>query len=308
MGAKYLSRKLLLLLPTVLGVATLVFLMRPLIPGDPVDFMLGESALAVDKAALRHEFHLDRPLIEQYGFFIGGLAKGDLGRSIMSGRPVTALIAERLPNTLVLALAAALIAVLVALPLGVAAAARPYSWIDNASVFFALIGVSMPNFWLGPLLILLFSIQLGWLPVSGRGGPLHLVLPALTLGLAMAGILTRLTRATMLEAVREDYIRTARAKGLPERAVFFKHALRNALIPVVTMLGLQLGALLAGSIITETIFAWPGLGRLIIQAVNARDFPLLQGCVMTIAVGYTLINLATEVVYAIIDPRIRFGP
>jgi len=286
-------------------VVTLVFLMRPLIPGDPVDFMLGETARSVDKDALRHEFHLDRPLLEQYGLFMSGLARGDLGRSIMSGRPVTALIVERLPNTLELAVAAALIAVLVALPLGVLAAARQYSWVDNASTLFALIGVSMPNFWLGPLLVILFSIQLGWLPVSGRGGPLHLILPALTLGLGMAGILTRLTRATMVEAIREDYVRTARAKGLPERVVFFKHALRNGLIPVVTLLGLQLGALLAGSIVTETIFAWPGLGRLVIQAVNARDFPLLQGCVMTIAAGYMVVNLATDVVYALIDPRIR---
>lgn len=301
----YLRRRLLLLLPTMLGVVTLVFLMRPLIPGDPVDFMLGETARSVDKDALRHEFHLDRPLLEQYGLFMSGLARGDLGRSIMSGRPVTALIVERLPNTLELAVAAALIAVLVALPLGVLAAARQYSWVDNASTLFALIGVSMPNFWLGPLLVILFSIQLGWLPVSGRGGPLHLILPALTLGLGMAGILTRLTRATMVEAIREDYVRTARAKGLPERVVFFKHALRNGLIPVVTLLGLQLGALLAGSIVTETIFAWPGLGRLVIQAVNARDFPLLQGCVMTIAAGYMVVNLATDVVYALIDPRIR---
>jgi peptide/nickel transport system permease protein len=304
MGA-FLRRKLLLLLPTMLGVVTLVFLMRPLIPGDPVEFMLGETARSVDKDALRHEFHLDRPLLEQYGLFLSGLAKGDLGRSIMTGRPVAASIAERLPNTLQLALAAALIAVLIALPLGVLAAAKQYSWIDHTSVFFALLGVSLPNFWLGPLLILLFSIQLGWLPVSGRGGPLHLILPALTLGLAMAGILTRLTRATMLEAIREDYIRTARAKGLPERLVFFKHALRNGLIPVVTLLGLQLGALLAGSIVTETIFAWPGLGRLVIQAVGARDFPLLQGCVMTIAAGYMIVNLLTDLVYAFIDPRLR---
>lgn len=301
----FLRRRLLLLVPTMLGVATLVFLMRPLIPGDPVEFMLGETARAVDKEALRHEFNLDRPLLEQYGLFLAGLARGDMGRSIMTGRPVAELIAERLPNTLQLALAAALIAVAIALPLGVLAAARQYSWADNASVLFALVGVSMPNFWLGPLLILLFSIELGWLPVSGRGGPLHLILPALTLGLAMAGILTRLTRATMVETIREDYIRTARAKGLPERLVFFKHALRNGLIPVVTLLGLQLGALLAGSIVTETIFAWPGLGRLVIQAVGARDFPLLQGCVMTIAAGYVTVNLLTDIVYAFIDPRIR---
>ncbi len=301
----FLRRRLLLLAPTLLGVVTLVFLMRPAVPGDPVDFMLGETARGVDKAALRAEYHLDRPLIEQYGLFLSGLAHGDLGRSIMSGRPVAALIAERLPNTLQLALAAAAIAVLVAVPLGVLAAARQHSWVDNASVLFALLGVSMPNFWLGPLLIILFSIQLGWLPVSGRGGPESLVLPALTLGLAMAGLLTRLTRATMVETLREEFVRTARAKGLPERLVFFKHALRAGLIPVVTLLGLQLGALLAGSIVTETIFAWPGLGRLIIQAVNARDFPLLQGCVMTIAVGYMIVNLLTDVVYTILDPRIR---
>jgi len=232
---------------------------------------------------------------------------GDLGRSIHSREPVSALIARRFPATLLLTLAAMLVAVFIAIPVGVVSATKQYSLIDNLSMFFALLGISMPNFWLGPLLILLFSIRLGWLPVSGMGGLEHLVLPAITLGTALAAILTRMTRAGLLEVIREQYIVTARAKGLAERKVLYKHALKNALIPVITILGLQFGALLSGSIITETIFSWPGIGRLVIQAVNRRDYPLVQGCVLVIALSYVLVNLATDLFYNVADPRIRVG-
>lgn len=305
--AHYFLKKLILLVPTVLGVLTLVFLLRPLIPGDPIDFMLGETALAADRATLREAFNLDRPIHEQYIIFLKKALQGDLGYSIHARRPVVKMIAERLPATAELTLAATLVAVLIAVPAGILSATRKDSWVDNGAMLFAMLGVAMPNFWLGPLLIILFSIHLGWFPVSGYGGLLHLVLPALTLGTAMSAILTRMTRSSMLEVMKEDYITMARAKGLAEGVVILKHALRNACIPIVTLVGLQLGGLLAGSIITETIFSWPGIGRLTITAINSRDFPLLQGCVITISFSYILINVLTDLVYACSDPRIRLG-
>ena len=301
----FLVKRLLLLIPTVLGVVTLVFLLRPLIPGDPIDFMIGENALPADREALRAMYDLDKPLPVQYAKFIGRLAKGDLGRSIHSRRPVMTLIAERYPATLLLAGTAMLAAVLLAVPLGVAAAVRKDTVVDRASMLAALLGVSMPNFWLGPLLIILFSIHLGWLPVSGMDQPLGVILPAVTLGASMAAILTRMTRSSLLETIREDYVTTARAKGLGPYRVIFKHALKNAVIPVLTLIGLQFGALLAGSIITEAIFSWPGIGSLMITAITSRDFPLLQGLVMTIALSYVVVNLVTDICYALADPRIR---
>jgi len=303
----FAAKRLLLLIPTILGVVTLVFLLRPLIPGDPIDYMLGENALAADRAALRAQYGLDRSIPEQYLLFLGNLVKGDLGRSIHARRPVFDMILERYPATLLLAAAAMIVALLVALPAGLAAAVKKDTWIDNLSMFGALLGISLPNFWLGPLLILLFSIQLGWLPVSGLDGPLSLILPAVTLGTAMAAILTRMTRSSLLEVIREDYVTTARAKGLSERRVILKHAFKNAVIPILTLVGLQFGGLLAGSIITETIFSWPGLGSLMITAIYSRDFPLLQGAVMTISLSYVLINLLTDLLYGLADPRIRLG-
>jgi len=303
----YIIKRILLLIPIVLGVVTLVFFLVHLIPGDPVEVMLGEQAQAADKELLRHELHLDRPLMVQYRIYLAGLIRGDLGRSIHSREPVSSLIARRFPATLLLTLAAMLVAIIIAVPIGIISATQQYSLVDNLSMFFALLGISMPNFWLGPLLILLFSIQLGWLPVSGMGGVEHLILPAVTLGTALAAILTRMTRAGILEVIREQYIVTARAKGLAERKVLYKHALKNALIPVITILGLQFGALLSGSIITETIFSWPGIGRLVIQAVNQRDYPLVQGCVLAIALSYVLVNLVTDLFYSVADPRIRIG-
>lgn len=296
----------MLLIPVVLGVVTFVFFIIHLIPGDPVDLMLGETAREAEKAALTHRLGLDEPLSEQYLRFLGGLLSGDMGNSLRSGEPVAKIIARRLPATLQLGAAAMILALLIALPAGVISATRQYSAWDHGSMFLALFGVSMPNFWLGPILIIIFSLQLGWLPVSGKGGFLHLILPAVTLGTALAAILTRMTRSNLLETLGEEYVRTARAKGLKERAVIWKHALGNALIPLITVLGLQIGVLLSGSIITETIFAWPGVGRLTVEAIWMRDYPVVQGAVLVIAMGYVLVNLAVDVLYAAVDPRIRF--
>jgi peptide/nickel transport system permease protein len=302
----YLARRLLLALPVVLGVVTLVFLLIHLIPGDPVEIMLGESALPADRDALREALGLDRPIPEQYGSFLWGLCRGDLGVSLQQRRPVTALIREHYPATLELTLAAMLISLLIALPAGILSGIRQYSVLDHSTMFLALLGVSMPNFWLGPLLIWVFSIQLGWFPVSGKGGLAHLVLPAVTLGASMAAIVARMTRSSVLEVLREDYVMTARAKGLSEARVILKHVLRNAMLPVLTVVGLQFGALLAGSIITETIFSWPGLGTLMVKAIQTRDYPVVQGCVLIIALSYVLVNLLTDLLYGVIDPRIRY--
>jgi peptide/nickel transport system permease protein len=299
------GRRLVLLVPTLLGVATLVFAFLHLVPGDPVEIMLGESAAAADVAALRHDLGLDRPLPAQYVRFIARAVRGDLGRSIAFHEPVARVIADRYPATLELAATALALALLLALPLGVAAAVRPRSAVDRLARLASLAGVCLPSFWFGPVLILVFSLRLGWLPTSGRGAPGSLVLPAATLALGMAAILVRLTRASMLAALREDWVRTARAKGAPPWRVLAVHALRNALMPVTTVAGLQAGALLAGAIITETIFAWPGLGRLVVEAIDARDYPLVQGCVLAIGVTYVAVNTATDLLQGAIDPRLR---
>lgn len=303
---RYILRRIGLLVPVVIGVVTMVFLIVHFIPGDPVEIMLGEQAQAVDKETLRRQMGLDKPLHVQYVDFLARLARGDLGRSLHTKRPVLESIVRRLPATLELALAAMVVALVLAIPLGLLSAYKKDTVVDQGSMLFALLGISMPNFWLGPLLIIVFSLKLGWLPVSGRGSLAHIVLPAITLGTAMAAILTRMTRASMLDVIQSDYITTARAKGVRESRVVLKHAFRNALIPVVTIVGLQIGGLLAGSIITETIFAWPGIGRLAIQAINARDYPLVQGCVLVIALGYVLVNFLTDLLYGFIDPRIRY--
>jgi peptide/nickel transport system permease protein len=303
---RFLLHRILLLLPTLFGAVTLVFILIHAVPGDPVEAMLGETASSADKAALARELGLDQPVLTQYIRFLGDLAKGDLGRSLYNQGSVSALIATRIPATLELTLAAMAIALLIAFPLGILAARRRGSGADRFALLFSLFGLAVPNFWLGPLLMIAFSIQLGWLPVSGRGGAAHLLLPALTLGMAMAAILTRMIRSGLIETMHEDYIRTARAKGLDERRVWLKHALRNSLISVVTIVGLQFGALLAGSIVTESIFSWPGIGRLTLQAIQTRDYPLVQGCVLTIAFSYLAVNLATDIIYRIIDPRITY--
>jgi len=307
MAFNYVLKRILWLFPIVLGVITLVFFLIHFIPGDPVDIMLGENARPMDKQLLHHELGLDKPLFSQYINFLKNIAQGDLGESLHSKQPVLSIILKKYPATMELMLAAIIVALIFSMPLGILSALKQYSFMDNTSLIISLLGISMPNFWLGPLLIILFSLQLGWLPVSGRGGISHLILPAITLGTAMAAILTRMIRSSLLDVLDEDYITTAKAKGLPYKKVILKHALKNALIPVITIVGLQIGALLTGSIITEMIFAWPGLGRLTIQAIYTRDYPLVQGCVLVIAMSYVLVNLLTDMVYTFIDPRIHYN-
>lgn len=291
----------------VLGVCTLVFLLLHLVPGDPVDAMLGESARPADRVAMRQALGLDRPLWVQYADYMGGLVRFDLGQSFIDGRPVAALIAERLVPTLELALVSVALAIIIAVPLGVISARHPGTPLDALAMSFSLLGISIPNFWLGPLLILAFSFWLGLTPVGGRDAPLSIVLPAVTLGTALAAILARMVRSSVLEVLSEDYVRTARAKGAPERRVLWGHALRNAWLPVLTLLGLQLGALLGGAVITETVFDWPGLGTLLVDAIKGRDYPVVQGCVLVVSLAYVLINLLTDLVYLWVDPRIRLN-
>jgi ABC-type dipeptide/oligopeptide/nickel transport system permease component len=303
----FLARRLVLTIPVLLGVATLVFSLIHLVPGDPAQAMLGEGASPEDIAQLRTRLGLDRPLPEQYWAYLKGLTRGDLGTSLRTQQPVAEQIGERLPATAELAGAAMLVAVALAVPLGVVAAVWRGTWIDQSAMAVALAGISVPGFWLGPLLALVFAVELGWLPVSGRGTLGHLVLPALTLGAALAAILARMTRASVLEELREPYVVAARARGASRVRAVVVHALGNSLIPVVTVLGLQLGAVLTGSIITETIFSWPGVGRLLIQSINFRDYPMVQGCILLIAITYVTMNLVTDVIYGWLDPRIRVG-
>jgi ABC-type dipeptide/oligopeptide/nickel transport system permease component len=305
-----LGRRLLLralwALPALWLILTMVFLLIHVVPGDPVEQMLGEGARAEDVQQLRHELGLDLPIGVQYVRYLRGVARGDLGSSLRFQQPVARLVLERYPATLELAIVALLVCAALSIPAGILAAARQGHPADHIVSVLSLLGLSVPNFALGPVLILVFSVEIGWLPVSGRGGLAHLILPAATLGTALAAILTRMVRTSMAEELTSDYVRTARAKGLPERTVLFRHAFRNALIPNITILGLQFGTLLAGTIVTETIFSWPGIGRLAVQAIEARDYPLLEGCILVIAVSYVLVNLATDVVYALVDPRVRF--
>jgi len=301
-----LLRKVSLFIPVALGITTLVFFLIHLIPGDPVEIMLGEGAQEANIAELRHQMGLDQPVREQYVDFLKGLFRGDLGHSIKTREPVGAMIRSRFPATLQLTLFSMVIAVFVAVPLGVLAAMKPYSALDYSSMLLALLGISMPNFWLGPLLIIFFSVKLGWFPVSGMGGIPHIILPAITLGTAMAALLARMTRSSMLEEIRAEYVKTARARGLSEGQVIFKHTLKNAMIPVITVIGLQFGSLLTGAIITETIFSWPGIGRLLITAINTRDYPVVQGCILFIAFSYLIVNFAVDIIYSLLDPRIRY--
>jgi ABC-type dipeptide/oligopeptide/nickel transport system permease component len=298
--------RLALAIPALWVIVTMIFLLAHIVPGDPVQQMLGEGARAEDIVQLRHALGLDRPILAQYEHYLSGIAHGDLGESFRFGQPVTRVILSRYPATIELAVVALLVCGLIAIPAGILAAERRGSPADHAVGVFTLLGLSVPNFALGPVLILVFSVLLGWLPVSGRGGPANFVLPAVTLGAALAAILTRMVRAAVIEELSSDYVRTARAKGLSNSAVLFRHAFRNAFIPILTILGLQFGTLLAGTIVTETIFSWPGIGRLTVQAIGARDYPLLQGCILLIAVSYVFVNLLTDVVVALADPRVRF--
>lgn len=303
---RFLVRRVALTIPVLVGVATLVFSLIHLVPGDPVQTMLGESAAPADVAQLRTRLGLDRPLYVQYGAFVTGIVHGDLGVSLRTNQPVTQLILERMPATIELALAAMVVAILISIPLGVLAAMRAGTRTDHAATTLALVGISMPTFWLGPLLAIVFSVYLGWLPVSGRGTMAHLVLPAFTLGAPLAAILARMTRASVLEELRELYVLAAFARGASEMRAVFAHAFRNSLIPIVTVIGLQFGSVLTGAVITETIFAWPGIGRLLVQSIGARDYPAVQGCILLIAVTYVTVNLAIDMVYGVLDPRIRY--
>lgn len=305
--SSYLLARLHSAVWVIFGVVTLVFLLIHWVPGDPVEVMLGESGAAADREALRHALGLDQPLWAQWRDFVAQALQWNLGQSLYYQEPVTALLAQHLVATAELTLAAFAVALVIALPAGVIAAARRGTAWDAGAMGFSLLGVSLPNFWLGPVLVMMFSLGLGWFPVSGRGAPGSLVLPAITLGTGLAAILSRMIRSSLLEIMSEDFIRTARAKGLSSYQVWIRHGLRNAWLPVLTVLGMQVGALLGGAVITETVFNWPGVGTLLVESIQRRDYPLVQGCVLLISLGYVVINLATDLLYARIDPRIRLG-
>jgi peptide/nickel transport system permease protein len=303
---QYTLRRVLIAIPSILGVMVIVFAMVRLAPGDPAQLLAGEFADAETIELIRERFGLNDSIPRQFTRFVTGVLQGDLGESTRTKRLVTSDLATFFPNTLELALGAIVVALVFGIPAGILAALRPNSPIDLAVMLGALIGVSMPVFWFGLLAILIFSVQLGWFPVAGRGTLRHLVLPALTLGLSSMAIIARMTRSSMLEVLNQDFVRTARAKGLFWRAVVLKHALRNALVPVVTVIGLQFGALLAGAVITETVFTWPGIGGLLVVSILARDYPVVQGAVLLIAVSFIAVNLIVDLVYGFIDPRIRY--
>ncbi|HEY1463175.1 MAG TPA: ABC transporter permease [Terriglobales bacterium] len=302
---RYLGLRVLYTLPVVWLVVSIVFFLIHLVPGDPVLQMLGEGAPAANVEATRHAYELDKPLRVQYLHYWEGVLHGNLGPSIRFNQGVTSLILERYPYTLQLTLAALLVAIVLSIPAGVRSARRRDRWDDRTLSVVSLFGLSFPNFALGPILILIFSIKMGWLPVSGAGTFAHLILPAITMGGSLAAILTRMVRTSMLEELSQDYVRTARAKGLPERTVVYRHALRNAMVPVLTVVGLQFGALLSGAIVTETIFSWPGIGRLTIQAIGNRDYYLVQGCILAIGLTYIAVNFLTDFFYSVANPRIR---
>ncbi len=304
----YLARRLLAVVPVLFGVTLAVFSMLFLVPGDPVKMMLAEFVTTPDQIAqMRNQLHLDEPILKQYGRFVGNALRGDLGTSIRSRRAVATEIGENVVSTAQLALASMAVAVAIGVPLGLMAALLRNSWLDAGSMVVALLGVSMPSFWLGLLMIFAFSLRLGWFPATGGGDLWHLVLPSVTLGMIASAIIARLTRSSMLEVLGQDYVRTARAKGLAWWGVVVRHALKNALIPVITIFGLQFGNLLAGAVIVETVFSRPGLGRLIVGGILAKDFPLVQGTVLFVATAYVMINVLVDITYAFVDPRIRFG-
>src|SRR5579863_6073983 len=303
---RFILLRLLFALPALWLIFTMVFLLAHIVPGDPVQQMLGEGARAEDLQQLRHALGLDLPIGVQYGRYLSGVLHGNLGESFRFQLPVLRVVASHYPATLELAIVALFVCAMIGIPAGLLAAQRRGRPADHAIGVLTLFGLSVPNFALGPVLILVFSVLLGWLPVSGRGGISHLLLPAITLGAALAAILTRMVRTSVIEELSSYYVRTARAKGLSPSAVLFRHAFRNALIPILTILGLQFGTLLAGTIVTETIFSWPGIGRLAVQAIGSRDYPLLQGCILLIAFSYVIVNLLTDVLCALVDPRVRF--
>ncbi len=304
-GVVFLIKKLSSLVTVVFGVLLLTFMLIHLVPGDPVEVMLGESVNMADREALRADLGLDKPLIQQFGSYLVKLAQGDFGQSIHTKTPIADLIASRYPATLKLALLSLLIGLLVGVPLGVYAALKASHWQDFVVTIVSVRLSAMPAFWLGPMLMLVFAVWLGWLPVSGMESPASIILPAITLGFGLSAILTRMTRTSLLEVLNDDYIRTARAKGLNERTVILRHALRAALLPIITIVGLQMGSLLAGTVITETIFSWDGIGRLLVESIEKRDYPVTQACVLVVALSYVLVNLFTDVLYKLADPRVK---
>jgi len=303
----YVLHRVLGLIPVLLGVSLLVFAILKFIPGDPARAMAGLDASNEDVENIRHQLGLDRPLYVQYGLFVANALVGDFGNSIRSRRPVSEEIANTMPATVQLALVSMTVATVIGAALGIIAATRQYTIWDGITMVLALLGISVPIFWLGLMLILVFAVQLGWLPAQGRGGPENLILPSLTLGAASAGIIARMMRSSMLEVLRQDYVRTARAKGLGERLVVLRHALKNAAIPAVTVIGLQFGYLLGGAVITETVFAWPGMGRLVVEGIKFRDYPVVQSGILLLALIFSLVNLVVDLLYAYLDPRIRYS-
>jgi peptide/nickel transport system permease protein len=304
----YLLRRALALVPVLLMMSIMVFILIRLVPGDPIDVMYGSEGMdAARRAALSHDLGLDQPMVVQYVRWLGRAVQGDLGRSYRASMPVGELILQRLPATLQLAAAAILISLCLAIPLGILAAVRRNTWVDFSALGFAIFGISLPNFFAGLLLILIFAVYLHWLPAVGYGGWRHLILPAITLGWALSGTTTRLTRSSMLEELGKDYVRTARGKGLAEQGVVLQHGLRNALLPTVTMIGLQMGFLVGGIVAVEKVFAWPGIGSLLVDSIFARDYPVVQGCVLVIAVMVVLINLGVDLLYTVLDPKIRLA-
>ncbi len=302
----YLVKRLISTIPVLIGISLLLFFMLRMLPGDPAQVLAGQMATPQEIENIRHQLGLDRPIYEQYAIYLGHLARFDLGRSARTQNPVSQEIWARLPNTLLLAVVAMGLACLLGIPAGIISALRPYSWIDYAVTMTALFGISMPVFWLGLMLVVLFSIILKWLPAGGTGGWQYVILPSVTLASFVVAFIARMTRSTMLETLSQDYTTTARSKGLTEKVIVVKHAFRNALIPIITVVGLQFGMLLGGAVLTETVFAWPGIGRLIVDSILARDYPMIQGTILVFGLLYILVNLAVDFIYAFVDPRIRY--
>ncbi len=303
---QYVLKRLLSTIPVLIGISLFLFIMLRMLPGDPAQVLAGQMASPEDIKAIRHQLGLDRPIIVQYGLFLNRLVRFDLGRSARTQHPVVKEVWARLPNTVLLAVAAIALACLFGIPAGIIAAVRPYTWLDHLFTSMALFGISMPVFWLGLMLVVIFSLILQWLPAGGTGSWKHLILPSFTLADFVVAFITRMTRASMMEALSQDYTTTARSKGLKEEVVIIKHALKNALIPIITVVGLQFGLLLGGAVLTETVFAWPGMGRLIVDSILARDYPVIQGTILIFGLLYILVNLIVDVLYAYIDPRIRY--
>lgn len=303
---QYVIKRLFSIIPVLIGISLLLFLMLRMLPGDPAQVLAGEMATPEEVEIIRHQLGLDRPIYTQYAFFLSRLSRFDLGRSARTQNPVTEEIWARLPNTMLLAIVAITLACLIGIPAGIISALRPYSLLDYTITVTALFGISMPVFWLGLMLVVVFAVWLHWLPAGGIGTWKHVILPSLTLASFVVAFIARMTRSTMLEVLSQDYTTTARSKGLKEKVVVVKHAFRNALIPIITVVGLQFGMLLGGAVLTETVFAWPGLGRLIVDSIRARDYPMIQGAILVFGLLYILVNLAVDIIYAYVDPRIRY--